>query len=658
VSQTATKHRPAQARTAAKVARAKEATRLARARSLTLKKRAPVVAHDPEFVRVEITSRLVSEVVKIVDADPELPGWIEARIRERYRRQGRPREVSIRSALIVMIIHALTQRNLHFVHMPETLWSMHWRDLDDLGLVYKRNGRAKLVSYTQLLDTFHAIADAFDAWDEALVDDEYEDHVRLERAWNLQELVNRLCAASTAGAPRWKGNVALDATLKWSWERPPGSGGKVHRKGKDGDAGPPVRLSELYGDEDGDIDYDEFEDADPTETVKRSITMRTKRKTSWPSTWSLGSGWAGRKNIRKAVHGIALHSVVRADDDELALCEGFVVTPASANPAASMMPLLHDLHQRRAEMIDDPLERPLGQVIADPGYSMASPEDWHIPLHELGARPVFRPHKTNQDADHWVMVGKGARRTQVLFRAGRPMCECAARMPEVKLTFPTFPFTTTELTDYQKQIERLRQFEWKPNGDFRPNGSRQFLAPHAAENGGAGGCEHCLTADGKPVLVKGRKVTRCCQTSSRLFSAEAVAWWQDHTFGTAAWCDDWNVRSRVEGSYGILKNPAIVNWGRDFHHFVGLARETLAAAVAVISYNFHMLRSWQRKQRLVDAGTEGFDPFGPHQPTTTVPEELSLRLLGEKIVDADEVPGEQDPKAFRSFGSAKAGPPS
>lgn len=197
-----------------------------------------------------------------------------------------------------------------------------------------------------------------------------------------------------------------------------------------------------------------------------------------------------------------------------------MVTPAQANPAQSMMPLLHELHQRRSADSALGAVRPIGKVIADPGYSMASPEDWHIPLHQMGATPVFRPHKTNQDGEHWVKVGKGRRAEQVLFRAGRPMCECAGRLPEVKLTFPTFPFDTDSLKDYQEQIARLRQFEWKPNGAFRPNGSRQLLAPHASDNGGAGGCEHCVRHDGKPVLQNGRKVKRCCQTPSRLFAAK------------------------------------------------------------------------------------------------------------------------------------------
>ena len=60
----------------------------------------------------------------------------------------------------------------------------------------------------------------------------------------------------------------------------------------------------------------------------------------------------------------------------------------------------------------------------------------------------------------------------------------------------------------------------------------------------------------------------------------------------------WNVRNRVEGSYGVLKNLAVVNYCRASHHFVGLARETLVAMFSIVAYNVHMLRQWQQRHTL------------------------------------------------------------
>src|SRR5690606_21955314 len=136
----------------------------------------------------------------------------------------------------------------------------------------------------------HSMADAFDAWDERLVGHPDEDAVRAQRADDLQQLVERLTAASTAPAPRAGGEVAVDATMKWAWERPPGSAGKVGRRGNDGDAGAPARLADV-------LDGEEPQDPEPSQVVKR--IRRTARKESWPATWSLGSEWAGRANKKK-----------------------------------------------------------------------------------------------------------------------------------------------------------------------------------------------------------------------------------------------------------------------------------------------------------------------------------------------------------------------
>ena len=45
----------------------------------------------------------------------------------------------------------------------------------------------------------------------------------------------------------------------------------------------------------------------------------------------------------------------------------------------------------------------------------------------------------------------------------------------------------------------------------------------------------------------------------------------------------------------MLKNLALVNWGRDYHHFVGLTREGLVAAYAAMAYNFHTQRTFSAK---------------------------------------------------------------
>ena len=123
----------------------------------------------------------------------------------------------------------------------------------------------------------------------------------------------------------------------------------------------------------------------------------------------------------------------------------------------------------------------------------------------------------------------------------------------------------------------------------------------------------------------GRPRTRCCQAPSRRLPRDVIALDQGDRFGSPAWFARWNPRNRVEGSYGILKNLAVINYCRSFHQYVGLARETLITVFAMIAYNFHMLRSWRARQALEggDNPDHGYDPFGPQlpsaQPTATAP---------------------------------------
>lgn len=103
-----------------------------------------------------------------------------------------------------------------------------------------------------------------------------------------------------------------------------------------------------------------------------------------------------------------------------------------------------------------------------------------------------------------------------------------------------------------------------------------------------------------------------------------MATWQDSAYGSDDWYRCWNVRNRVEGSYGVMKSLAVLNYGHDYHHFVGLAREMLVAAFAAVAYNFHMLRSWQARSALMAASDHGLPspsprlttpgPFAPSEP--------------------------------------------
>lgn len=460
--------------------------------------RAPVASADAELVdAATIRTRLVRKAAKIVDADPTLVAWVTDLIEAGYKRPGRPRELTVRTALICFVLQAIVHKNFLLFHLPRTLEAMTWRVKRELGIAYlKKDGRPSQLAYHQILGMFHALADTFDAWDDDLGALDENAELRAERAANLQKFIDRLIRASNHAAPVWSGNGALDATLKWSWERPPGAAlnSKIDRNGKDGEGGPPVPLSGIAVDADGELDRSDFAALDPAAaTTGKKTAGRIKPEPNWPDTWSLGSAWVGRGNKAKGVHGIALHTMVRSDGP--CLVESMSVTPANGDPVLAALPMLRRAFDHRSQ---DPAVLAavaagdiaiLGDVVADPAYTT---REFMAKVKALGASPIGRLHRTNQEGISYHTVGRGKRIGEIVTFNDRPVCECMAHTPLAGLHFPKYPYTTKQLLDYQRELAKTARFEWKPNGTYRADGSRPFLAPHSGftTDNLAGGCEY------------------------------------------------------------------------------------------------------------------------------------------------------------------------
>jgi len=550
-------------------ARAGTAARANQARSLG---RALPAERDPALMSRRVSTSLLRRAVAVVDRDRDLVGFVATRIRAAQRGEGRPVELPVRSALVCFVLLGICGSNFHVLNLPELMASLSWRARRQIGVDYKdRRGGPKQVSYQQLLRAFHAMARAFDPLDPAISWLEAK-----ARAEDLQQFSFRLIQASITDRFR-PGDLAVDATLKWGWDRPGGLHAKLQRHGRDGDAGSPPSLTEII--DDSGVAFVR----DPLAELRAKSPTHSRG----PSTWGPGSAWVGRPNARKSVYGIALHAVTATAATAPPVIEAIAVTPAPGLPATAAFGLLQEIQMSREHR---GCHRPLGRVVADPAYS-ANPNDWQLPIRALGGSPIFRLHRTNQ---------AGRRLHQgVTFVDGRPYCPC---VPDelAELPFPRFPARKAQYDAFATEVTKRRRFEMKPNTGYRDDGSRQFKAPHWDSERKDGGCVHCVQADGSPVIDKdtGLPRLRCCTHATKVFSRDELALYQDDAFGEPEWFTHWNARDRVEGTFGIFKNLAVVNWGHDYHHFVGLARETLVATFAVIAHNFHVQRTWRARMAL------------------------------------------------------------
>jgi len=541
--------------------------------------------------------------------------FVETRVQALHRGPGRPAELPVRTALVCFVLLGLASSSFFVLNLPTLLASLTWRTRRLVGVDYRdRRGRPKQVSYQQLLRAFHAIASAFDPCDPELSFAEAN-----ERAADLRELSFRLVQASITSHPR-RLDLAVDATLKWGWDRPGGLHAKVERRGKDGDAGSPLSLGEIV--EEGEASFVR----DPL-----AVLRANSRRKNGPKTWGPGSAWVGRPNVAKSVYGVALHALTVSTANAAPVIEAISVTPAPALPATAALPLLSLVHIARSDH-----RQPLGDVVADPAYS-ANPGDWQHPIRELGASPIFRLHRTNQ-AGRRLLGG-------VTFVDGRPYCPC---IPDelAELSFPRFPARKAQYTAFSVEVTKRRRFEMKPNTGFRDDGSRQFRFPHWDPQRAIGGCPHCVKADGTPAAdpETGMPRVRCCTQATKVITREDLGLYQDVAFGEAEWFRRWNARDRVEGAFGSFKHPSLANWGHGYHHFVGLVRETLVATFAVIAHNCHAQRTWGAKLALAALPTWG----------------MSRRR--DETDDADTMapvlalPTPRGPKGLEFLGSPRAGP--
>lgn len=664
-----------------------------RAQRAVVAGRAEPPRRDPERYEVKPTNKTVELLEAVIDADPRLVelcqealdgarAWRVASGEAKTSAPGRTSHLDLRTGLVAFLLLVDAGPNFHVVNLPNLLGEVPAAARRRLGidrLVKVPNTgldgteptyREAQVTYRQLLTCLHNLGDALDPNFDGL--DEAE---RTRRAVLQQQLF-----LLWADAPRmamladWvpNGDQAIDATLKGAWDRRPGKHGKVPRYGADGDAGGPVStdklldvgtladepdmtlLSNLVGDDDlADLGFDPFDPSviaatKPTATPRIPGVNRADRRALGKARRRSGATLLGREGYE--VWGYAFHTTVNGGPGPCVITHA-AMTPATAHPANSVLPLLRDLYDARSA--DPDVVRPIGDVSADGAYSVT--HAYRAGIRALGGSPVFRLHPIMQEGFRLV--------DGVKFFNGRPVCDCCYE--DLFEPYPAFKGhpTAAEYRHHQRNATRAKPFEWVANGPANSAGSRQFLAPHRAkrDDGSRGGCEHCITADGDAVFgADGLPKARCCQKPTKVFNADQLALYQDETFATREWYDDWNVRNRAEGTFGALKNLALVNWSRDYHHFVGQGHEALIAMFAVCVHNMRMIESWVAKQVAAVRRDPKSKVVRLPLPSS-VPTQLALATTDDAPTDGDADVGEplleDAPPPPKSKGRRSSPPP-
>jgi hypothetical protein len=474
-----------------------------------------------------LRQRDVREATAWIDRSGVAPE-IEALLRPTLR--GRPRQLTVRALLVGLKLAVDTAKtscltDVHHV-LTEQLPEGSRIDLGIYDPVTQTT--VTLPQVRRLLAAAHHKLDASPTTAPNLTADE-----RANREAMLQDILDRLLAATMPAGVQHGGSYAVDGTGTWSWAR-----GK--RRGQ------PT--------------------ADPD------------------ARWGVKTHKSGKN---EAYYGYELHSLVRINtlgaDPARTPCiaERIVIRPASSNVTTPVLDLLAGMQQQGLRLRD---------VVADRGYSYKL--DWTPGLHALGIDPVFDLHATQYGprGSHY-----GARIvTGVPHCPAMPEAFDTIRRPERLADNPELTDFTRRIDQRAQWAFRRvtgpdtagkERYECPAHaGKIRCPLHQKSLnlplaLPKATSHPAAAAAPACCTQ--RTITLPGT-----VDTKNR----------QRHYWGSHDWIRAFSRRSRVEGWFGNLKNDNREALNRGAFRVTGLCKTSIMLAIYAAATNLRLLRHWAQRQ--------------------------------------------------------------
>ena len=501
--------------------------------------------------------RRVEAVVERSGLVDELEDLLRPRDPNTGRPIGRPRDISVRTYLVGVLLAAGHGKNLHLRRVHRILTSDISRTQQDrLGVRFRRRGDP-LGAFRRTLTYFHfsritcALATKVDR-----DGDEY-----------LQSICDRLIDASVAAGPAATGDWAIDGTGVDTWS----NGLKSEKRRSDQDARwghrtptPQKSMSEkFYG-----YDFYGF--------------------TALPSAGSDGHDYPPlirRIVVRPAASDDAEASLTGIDN---LIASGVEVTHVIVDRGISY---------KSAQRWANPLrERGITQTIdmhaADHGRvdhdGIAMIDGWpHCPATPETLVEIARPEKLSvpkddQDRTSAAAVVIDEYRADVAKRGTYAFTRVSGWRTKAR--------SGERVERYQCPAEAGRvRCPLKPETMHYPDDLPAILAPPPA-----------ATAP-----------TCCRQRTVELGEDAAGKLRQRYELGTDPWIRDFNRRTFVEGGFGVLRNPAVGGLARGLFCIIGRTKVTLWLAALVAAVNIDAITRWAVRTGVVSDDDALAAPVGP-----------------------------------------------
>ena len=407
-----------------------------------------------------------------------------------------------------------------------------------------------------------------------------DDQERLRRRTLVEDAVDRLIGVSVI--PRSCTTCAIDGTGQWSWNVGPKKERTAAQKALDNgtnhhpseDVETSLQVTDIPVDENG-------RTAPDTEG-----TMTTVLRRCLDAAWGYKTGKSGQKEVG---YGFHQHTVVRTPDPnstgrpEPLLVEGLVVVPANADVVDVSLRLLDRIIERST------ITRLAGDLL----YTNLKADRWAVPLAQRGIEQVLA---MREDSGGLVDIN-GA-----VMQYGWMHCPSA---PMDQRPMPA-KFAREEDEAHYDAVDEFRDnwaFDRKEAG-LGQKPSSKWICPAMA---GRAGCWARAEANvttareaGLPIITPPEdwETRPCCVNKSMDFTPDPTnphhqrKLMQREYVGTRRWRRAMNLRTLVEGTFGILKNPSRQRLRRGQNRLPGLAVANLINGLKVSLFNEEQLRSW------------------------------------------------------------------
>lgn len=408
-----------------------------------------------------------------------------------------------------------------------------------------------------------------------------DDEERGRRRNAVEDLVDRLITVSII--PTGSTTYAIDGTGQWSWNIGPKKpkahaekqlkNGTAHARSEDVDES--LQVTDLVVDDDDDL---VGIDGPVTALMRRCLD----------AAWGYKTGKSGGKEVG---YGFHQHTVVRTIDpspnalSEPLLVEGLVVVPANEDVVDASLRVIDRIRLRST------ITRLAGDLL----YTNLKAHRWAVPLSQRGIEQILAVREDS----HGVVDINGAH-----MQHGWMHCPAA---PLDRRPMPA-TFARDETKEHYAAVDEFKAnwaFDRKESG-LGANPSTKWICPAVANRVGCwargnGSVEAALRAEPSlPVVVPPDdwKTRLCCTNKTLDFTPDPTdsthqrKLMQREYLGTKRWRRAMNVRSSVEGVFGILKNPSRQRLRRGQNRLPGLAIANIINALKVAVFNEEQLRAW------------------------------------------------------------------